>query len=67
MGISIIGQAATLTPPNTPTGLRAGEAERPAEPNPLNIPQRIKEAEDVRLYNERRGYVPGQGAVIGQA
>jgi hypothetical protein len=51
-----------------PAGLRIGTPTPPAEAgNPLNIPARIKQAEDVRLYNERRGYVPGQGNVIGVA
>lgn len=70
MGISIIGQQATLTIQGTPTGLRVGQHDRSAttEPqNPANIPARIKEAEDLRLYNERRGHVPGQGPVIGSA
>jgi hypothetical protein len=63
---SIKGSSALIDRPAT--GLKIGTPTPPAEAdNPLNIPARIKAAEDLRLYNERRGYVPGQGNVIGVA
>ena len=33
----------------------------------INLPQRVKQADDLRLYRERLGHRPGQGAVIGSA
>lgn len=67
---SIIGSIPTLTIPGTPTGLRVGQPDRSAtteQPNAATIPAQIKRAEDVRLYGERLGRVPGQGRVLGSA
>ncbi len=50
-----------------PTGLRIGTGPPDPAPPSKSLPAQLVHAEELRLYNERNGQVPGQGRVLGQA
>ena len=63
--MSGIAPVANLMP--QPSGLRVGTGPPDPAPPSKALPAQEARAEDVRLYNERMGAVPGQGRVIGLA